>query len=60
MTALYQFYNMEKSAHGQPFALCDEHRRDQKVPDVCVLQKIAEKAIEPCSRCADPDEDKQT
>lgn len=48
---LYRFYNMGKSAHGTPFALCDKHRKSQKIPDACVLEKIADKTDWECETC---------
>ena len=51
MIRLYQFYNMEKSQHGSPFALCDDCKPEQPVPDVCVLDCIANQAKGPCALC---------
>jgi len=38
---LYRFFNTRLNNHGEPFALCDEHKHKQPIPDVCVLEKIA-------------------
>ncbi len=52
MTRLYRFYNMEKSEHGSPFALCDECRSKQRIPEVCVLECIAGHTEWLCTRCS--------
>lgn len=50
---LYRFYNWEKSRHGEPFALCDRHVKQQPVPGSCVLVKLADKALLGCIVCAE-------
>jgi len=47
---LYRFYNIEKSKYGEPFALCDAHRKEQPIPAYCTIEKIANDADWPCSR----------
>jgi hypothetical protein len=49
---LYRFYNWEISKHGQPFALCEECRKVQPIPEGCDLELIAEESLLPCARCA--------
>lgn len=49
---LYRFYNMNKSDYGSPFALCDTHRKQQIVPNNCVLSKLADKTDMQCDKCA--------
>lgn len=51
LVRLYRFFNFVKGKHGEPFALCDKHLADQPVPPTCKLEKIADKASEPCSFC---------
>ncbi len=53
VTRLYRFFNMAKDAHGEPFALCDEHRETQVVPEGCILNKIADRAAAACAQCAE-------
>ena len=48
---LYRFYNMELSRHGEPFALCDVCRQRQRVPGLCLIEKLANQAVLPCDRC---------
>ncbi len=43
---LYRFYNTGVDKLGEPFALCEAHAAVQKVPDVCYLRKIADKAVQ--------------
>jgi len=49
--SLYRFYNMNKSDYGEPFALCQKHRQVQRIPELCILDKIADKAIDLCVKC---------
>ena len=51
MKGLYRFYNMEASKYGEPFILCDKHYKNQKVPNNCTLNKIADKSNLPCIKC---------
>lgn len=51
LVRLYRFFNFVKGKHGEPFALCDKHRAEQPVPPTCALEKISDKATEPCSFC---------
>jgi hypothetical protein len=37
---IYRFFNFEKDAYGEPFALCDECRKKQPVPDGTILQRL--------------------
>jgi hypothetical protein len=46
--ALYRFYNFEKSMHGEPFALCSAHIKEQPIPQGCILSMIAKEAISEC------------
>jgi len=52
---LYRFYNMVASKDGEPFALCDKHRKIQKIPDNCILSKIADKTDWGCNICESED-----
>ena len=40
--SLYRFYNWQLSKHGEPFSLCEEHRKQQVTPDNCILEKMAD------------------
>ena len=51
MKKVYRFYNMRASQHGEPFVLCDKLRKEQKTHEVCILQKIADKAVGNCNQC---------
>lgn len=56
---LYRFFNFSADRYGEPFALCDKHRKTQNVPKGTTLIKIADKAVDPCSALPDADEDSQ-
>jgi hypothetical protein len=46
---LYRFYNMEVSRYGEPFALCDGHRKEQPIPAACTLDCMADNARRECA-----------
>jgi hypothetical protein len=46
--AVYRFYNYEQSKYGEPFALCEAHKKEQPVPRGCMIAKLAEKALQHC------------
>ena len=54
---MFQFYNMESSGYGVPFALCETHEKLQGkwsnivIPDACLLNKIADESHWPCVQC---------
>jgi hypothetical protein len=48
---LYRFYNTESHAKGEPFALCDECAKVQKLVLGCTLLKIADRALLCCYKC---------
>lgn len=48
---VYRFYNMSVSKYGEPFALCDKHFKTQKIPNNCILNKIANKSNLLCVKC---------
>lgn len=48
VTRLYRFYNIELSAHGEPFAMCDECSQNYRSPEGCYLEKIADNADWQC------------
>jgi hypothetical protein len=48
---LYRFYNWQISKHGEPFALCDQCKKEQPVPEYCQIECIANEALWPCNRC---------
>jgi len=52
MVRLYRFYNYEAGKDGEPFALCDDCRKEQPVPEFTVLNLIAHVALAPCKKCA--------
>jgi hypothetical protein len=51
MIRLYRFFNFERDAYGEPFALCDVCLKSQPVPEQCYLNKIADRALLPCAKC---------
>jgi hypothetical protein len=48
---LYRFYNMGSSEYGEPFALCDDCKPKQVVPEMCILNVIANEALWACALC---------
>lgn len=37
---IYRFYNYEFDRYGEPFALCETHRREQLIPQGCHLDRL--------------------
>lgn len=52
-TRLYRFYNLSKDQYGGNWAMCDKHFKDYKSPDGCIIDKIADKAVEECWKCSE-------
>lgn len=48
---LYRFFNMTADKNGEPFALCDDCKPKQRVPDSCILRLIAIGAVDGCVIC---------
>lgn len=46
---LFRFYNWSVGKHGEPFALCEGHEKEQVVPSGCYMEKIADQALKPCA-----------
>lgn len=52
MIGLYQFYNIKVGETGEPFALCEKHRKEQVIPDNCALNRLAENPTMECNQCS--------
>jgi len=60
---LYRFYNLDKNAHGQPFAECDDHiteykRKRKPAAPQLILEKIADEAVWPCNKCGQAEDER--
>jgi len=53
---LYRFYNISQEKHGEPFCMCDFHYGQYKPPVTCIMEKIADRCLWPCTACEDDDE----
>ena len=45
---LYRFHNVEVDKYGDPFAMCDKCKESYRPPANCIMNKIADKAVEGC------------
>jgi len=49
-TRLYEIFNLQKGASGSHFPMCDIHK-DKYSVDGCIVQKIADEALDQCVQC---------
>ena len=50
---LYRFFNINVGKRGEPWAMCDKHKRDYRPPHSCVVEHLADKTDWPCGWCED-------
>jgi len=50
---LYRFYNINIGARGEPFAMCDKHKKQYNTPDNLILELIGGKTDMECDKCSD-------
>ncbi len=48
---LYRFYNFDEEKYGEPFALCDNCKKDYKPPLNVYIEKIADATELKCNIC---------